>query len=192
LINIKVGEIMDYVKILKTLGDHSRMKILASLKREPMYQELLAERLKLNPSTVSFHLKKLEEQGIVTSKKEQYYKVYYINKSLLNINLMKIVNDIELDETEEEREQSYEKQILDTFFKDGRLVSIPVQRKKREVILKELASKFDMDKEYTEKEVNHILIDYHDDFCTLRREFIINKLFTRNDMIYKRTQKNEL
>ena len=36
---------------------------------EPMYVELLAERLKLSTSTVSFHLRKLLDANIVSSKK---------------------------------------------------------------------------------------------------------------------------
>lgn len=174
----------DYIKILKAIADHSRMKILASLNKQPMYQELLAERLGLNPSTVSFHLKKLEKLNLITSTKEQYYKIYRLNKELLNITLMKIINETELDLSEEERENIYNNEVLSNFFKDGKLISIPVQRKKREIILKELASKFDFDKEYTEKEVNLIISEYHDDFCTIRREFIATKLFTRENMIY--------
>ncbi len=174
------------VKILKVLADKSRLKILASLNKEPMYQELLASRLKLNPSTVSFHLKKLEDLELITSSKEQYYKIYEINKEKLDWNILNIIRDIKLEQTEEQRAQEYEQQIRNNFFKNGVLVSIPVQRKKREVILKELASNFELNKPYTEKEVNIIISNFHDDFCTLRREFIMNKLFTRENSIYTR------
>lgn len=176
----------DYVKVFKALADHSRLKILSALNKEPMYQELLAERLNLSPSTVSFHLKKLETLNIITSTKEQYYKVYKLNKQVLNVNIMKVINDTELDLSEEQRVLQYKNQIISVFFKDGKLVSIPVQRKKREIILEELASHFELNKEYTEKEVNLKIAEFHDDFCTLRREFVMNKLFTRENMIYVR------
>lgn len=60
---------MDPIKIFKCLSDSSRLNIINSLMIEPMYVELLAERLNLSTSTVSFHLKKLMEADIVSSKK---------------------------------------------------------------------------------------------------------------------------
>ena len=63
------------LKIFKCLSDTSRLRIVQSLTQGEMYTELLAERLDLTPSTVSFHMKKLEEAGLAVSRKEQYYTV---------------------------------------------------------------------------------------------------------------------
>ena len=63
------------LKIFKSLSDMSRLRIIQSLTGGEMYTELLAERLGLTPSTISFHMKKLEEAGLVVSRKEQYYTV---------------------------------------------------------------------------------------------------------------------
>ena len=38
---------------------------------------------------------------------------------------------------------------------------------------------------YTEKEINEFLSRYHPDVCTLRREFIMNRLMVRKDGKYK-------
>ena len=62
------------------------------------------------------------------------------------------------------------------FFKDGRLTEIPAQRKKRIVILERLLGEFEPARVYTEPEVNAILRRFHDDVCTLRREFILEKM----------------
>lgn len=175
------------VKLFKILGDKSRLKIVAMLIEEPSYVELLSERLGLNPSTVSFHLKKLEQIGLVRSEKEQYYTMYYLDKKKLNFNLIgEIKNVASINETEQEREERYNRKIIDNFFVDGKLTTIPVQRKKRNIILKEIAKDFDLEKEYIEKEVNMIISNYHDDFCFIRREFIMEKLFTRENGIYRR------
>ena len=40
------------------------------------------------------------------------------------------------------------------------------------MVLEELADAFEFDRRYTEKEVNLILAEYHDDFCTLRRGLV--------------------
>jgi len=176
-----------YVKTFKVLSDKSRLKILASLNKKPMYVELLSERLGLNPSTVSFHLKKLEKENIVYSKKEQYYVMYYFNKDSLDMNIIDIITKISTKtETQEEREEAYYNKVISSFFKGKKLQSIPVQRKKRDIILQEIAKAFEMDKGYPEKEVNMIISEYHYDFCTIRREFIMNKMFIRENGIYIR------
>ena len=71
------------LKIFKSLSDMSRLRIVQSLTKGEMYTELLAERLGLTPSTVSFHMKKLEDAGLVVSRKEQYYTVYSLNRNML-------------------------------------------------------------------------------------------------------------
>jgi excisionase family DNA binding protein len=75
-----------------------------------------------------------------------------------------------------------------TFFKNGRLVEIPAQRKKRVYILERLLGEFDPVKVYPESEVNEILRRFHDDVCTLRREFIMEKMMVRSGGKYKRAQ----
>ncbi len=60
---------MDKLEVFKCLADSSRLKIINSLMTEPMYVELLAERVALSPSTVSFHLKRLLNANIVSSKR---------------------------------------------------------------------------------------------------------------------------
>ena len=75
------------LRILKSLSDASRLRIIQSLTQGEMYTELLAERLGLTPSTVSFHMKKLEEAGLVVSRKDQYYTVYALNREVLEMSL---------------------------------------------------------------------------------------------------------
>jgi hypothetical protein len=175
------------VRLFKMLGDKSRLKIINTLIKEPMYVELISERLGLNPSTVSFHLKKLEHIGLVRSEKEQYYVMYYLDKSKLDFNLLQEIDQTaSINENEEQREQNYKNKIIDNFMVNGKLVSIPVQRKKRNVILEKIAEDFEIGKEYNEKEVNLMIANYHDDFCFIRREFIMEKMFTRDNGIYKR------
>ena len=179
------------VRLFKVLGDKSRIKIINSLIKEPMYVELISERLGLNPSTVSFHLKKLEHIGLVRSEKEQYYVMYYLDKQKLDFNLLKEITETATPtKTEEQREELYRRKIIDNFFVDGKLQSIPVQRKKRNVILEKIAEDFEVGKPYTEKEVNIKIMQYHDDFCTIRREFIMTRLFQRDQGIYIRNKRN--
>ncbi len=177
------------IALFKCLADRSRLQILKSLSEGDMYVERLSERLNLTPSTISFHLKKLESAGIVTSKKEQYYATYSLVESVLKENILNIITEksSELD-IQKEREEQYRQKILASFFEFNKLKNIPVQRKKRLIILEEINKAFEIGKEYTEKEVNIIIADYHDDFCTIRREMIAERLLKRQDSIYMKNQ----
>ena len=71
----------ELVALLKCLADRSRLRIVRALAAEDLYVELLSERLALAPSTVSFHLRKLAEVGIVSSYRTQYYVMYALNRA---------------------------------------------------------------------------------------------------------------
>jgi len=178
---------VDVVLLFKCLADKSRLRIIKSLSKEDMYVERLAERLGLSPPTVSFHLKKLESVGIVAARREQYYTVYTLRKDALTLNVLEIIlaqgaqGD---DNVEDERDAAYRQSVLANFIEYGKLKTIPSQRKKRNIILEEISKSFDAGREYTEREVNIIIADFHDDFCTIRREMIGLGLLTRKDGIY--------
>lgn len=77
---------------------------------------------------------------------------------------------------------------VSNFFKYGRLTQIPTQRKKREIVLAQILEQFDFEREYLEKEVNEIILRYHEDFCTIRCEMIAFGMMTRDHEIYKRVK----
>lgn len=182
----------DCIKIFKCLADKSRLLIINNLMESSMYVELLSERLNLAPSTISFHLKKLEEVELVYSVKEQYYVVYHLNKDILSLSLKDLINVSEPEKDEQtEREEQYKKSVIDTFFEYGKLKSIPVQQKKRKIVLEEISKKFEYDREYTEREVNIIIADFHDDFCTIRREMVGFNILERKNNIYKLINKDQ-
>lgn len=175
------------VQLFKALADQSRIRVINCLLDGPMYVEMLATRLELAPSTISFHLKKLEEAGVVYSEKQQYYTVYTLNEVVLNTSIISLLQVEESEkDRQDQREASYRKKVVNTFFVYGKLQSIPVQQKKRRIILEEIAKVFEVEKTYSEREVNIIIADYHDDFCTLRRGLVEEKLLERSGNVYKR------
>ncbi|MDB5097460.1 MAG: ArsR family transcriptional regulator, partial [Cyanobacteria bacterium RYN_339] len=60
-----------------------------------------------------------------------------------------------------------------------RLKEIPASRKKREVVLRWLADRFEIGPRYAEREVNEVIKRHHPDFATLRRELIGANLMQR-------------
>lgn len=88
-----------------------------------------------------------------------------------------------------ERQERLRRSVISAFFKDGKLVSIPAKLSKRVVVLEKLLGDFTDKESYHEREINEALRRYHDDVCTLRREFIMNNYMTRKDGLYRLTEK---
>ena len=177
------------LQLFKCLADRSRLQILKSLAIEDMDVERLADRLDLTPPTVSFHLKKLSEANAVSARKEQYYTVYSLRRETFRFEVLQILEQRtpEIDR-QEERDKAYREQTIRSFFAYGKLKSIPVRRKKLRIVLEELADAFEFDRRYTEKEVNLILAEYHDDFCTLCRGLVDEGLLARDRTGYWRVR----
>ena len=180
---------IEAVELFKCLSDKSRLQILSGLMAGPMYVELIAKRLALSPSTVSFHLKKLEAAGLVTSQKEQYYTVYALKEDALKQTIESFLcHGKEEKSIEEQREEEYRRKVLDSFFIYGKLKSLSVQHKKKRIVLEEMAKMFQLGRKYTEKEVNLLIADVNEDFCTLRRELICERLLERDHGVYWRVE----
>ena len=175
------------IQLFKCLSDKSRLQILKSLAIEDMYVERLAERLGISAPTVSFHLKKLADAGAVTSYKSQYYMMYSLNKAVFEVSILKIIQE-ESDEAEEQakRDEEYRRKVINAFFEYGKLKSIPAQQKKERIVLEVIADAFEYDRIYSEREVNIIIADFHDDFCTIRRDMVSERLLDRNSKGYWR------
>ena len=173
------------IQLFKCLSDATRLEMLRALSQGPKYVELLSERLQRSPSTISFHLKKLEEAGLVETRKEQYYVVASLKEDVLKQSLLSLVCPAdEVLDVQALREQQYREKVLENHFAYGKLKTIPVQRKKRRIVLEKLLESFEKGRQYSEKEVNLILADFNDDFCTLRREMIAEGLMERDHGVY--------
>ena len=175
------------LKLFKGLADRSRLQILKSLLEEDMYVERLAQRLGLTPATVSFHLKKLMDAGAVSSRREQYYTMYSINKEVFQCRILDILGEKSSDaQRQQEREARYRQRVLDSFFEYGRLKSIPAQRKKERICLEEIAKELELGRPYPERELNQVLLRFHQDYCTLRRDMISEGILRREEGLYTR------
>jgi predicted transcriptional regulator len=172
----------------KALADANRLKIVGLLAQQPYSVEELAALLNLRPPTVSHHLKMLSEAGLVSARAESYYNVYQLESGALE-NIVKNlgIQDRLPSMAAEVDLEAYDRKVLrDILLPDGRLKVIPAQRKKREVILRHILKEFQPGVHYTEKEVNEILVRFHDDSATLRREMISYKMMKRAEGEYWR------
>lgn len=180
-------KIQDSVTLLKALADSSRLRIAGALKEKPHYVEELSERLGLAISTISAHLKKLEEAGLVRSRREQYYIVYSLNEGPLEQRLLDFLIDTDEDQ-DKQRLQRYRQKVLKAFFADGRLTRLPAQHKKRWIVYEEFLALFEPGTRYDESEVNQRIMTLFDDYCTVRRELIEEGALLREDGQYWRPE----
>lgn len=170
------------LELLKLLADETRLEILNILLKEDSYVEKISCELSLTPATICYHLKKMESAGVVNCSRSQFYIIYSLNREIFDKPLYEL---IQKDDPIIDKEEKYKKEVISHFFKYGKLVQLPTQRKKREIILREIALKFKKDREYEEKEVNEIIHIFHEDHCTIRREMIAFGILTREKETYR-------
>src|SRR5690606_9399507 len=128
----------------KALADANRLKIVGLLAQQPYSVEELAALLDLKASTVSHHLAKLSQVGLVSAKADSYYNVYQLDEKALEIKsrslfsqetLATSVLGVDVD--------AYDNKVIKDYVrKDGSLKTIPAQRKKLEAILRYVVKAF--------------------------------------------------
>jgi len=173
-------------ELFKALGHPTRLLILNLIRSKARHVEELATILRLSPATVSHHLSKLSSVGLLRSEKDQYYQTYSLSGDLSGRTLGELILVPQLGLAAQVEEAAYRHKVLATFLHQGRLISIPAQHKKRQIILEKLAQEFEPDRTYTEREVNQILVDFHDDVASLRRGLIEHGLMQRDNGLYWR------
>ena len=171
----------ELVAVFKALADSSRLKIVGLLAQQPYTVEQLAAMLELKASTSSHHLATLSAVGLVSARAEGYYNVYRLEKSALSASMQRIFSsdqmasvtaDVDLDAFDR-------KVVTDYSLPDGRLKTLPAQRKKLEAVLRYIVKSFEPGARYSEKQVNEILARFHEDTASLRREMVGYKLMQR-------------
>ena len=183
---------IDFNRLLnffKVLSNESRLKLIGILSQTECSVEDLAARLRLKEPTVSHHLNKLKELDLVMMRSQGNTHFYQLNRNTLtNLNKSLFSPEQMASWTKDLQVDAWSEKVLQNYLRGDRLKEIPASRKKRLVILQWLVNKFELGKSYTEKEVNQILSKHHNDYATLRREFIGYQLMRRDNGIYQRLQ----
>ncbi len=164
----------ELVAFYKSLADGNRLKILGLLAQQPYSVEQLAAMLALKPATVSHHLAKLAQVGLVSARTESYYNVYRLEEKALEEKSRRLLSrqDFQVAAADVDVNAYDRKIIADYSRRDGSLKTIPAQRKKLEAILRYIVKAFTPGKRYSEKRVNEILRGFHLDTASLRRELV--------------------
>jgi predicted transcriptional regulator len=172
----------------KTLADASRLRLLGVLANGERSVDELAALLELRAPTVSHHLTRLRELGLVTMRADGNVHFYRLDLDALHAMSRDVLSLERVASFADEVEaEAWEKKVLRDFFDGARLKEIPASRKKRVVILKRLSTQFKPGKRYKETQVNQLLLRHHPDPATLRRELIGAGLLQRDQSIYWRS-----
>ena len=178
------------VRLFKGLADPTRLRMIAAMVDRARCGQDLAAEVGVSPATVSHHLRVLTEAGLVVETRQPPYSFYQLDLTALQ-DAVKAVSSPkrvrELATTSPVDDDT--RDVLRAFFDGPRLVSIPVQRRKKDIVLEEVLRRLPRRREYREPELNKFIEVVHPDFCTIRREWIMGGYMERKDGIYKLAQR---
>jgi hypothetical protein len=184
------------LRFFKVLADESRLRILGILATRECSVEELAAVLVLRAPTVSHHLGRLRELGLVTMRADGNTHLYALERDALRSLSKDVLSPDAVVALGEDLVGStgdaWEQKVLRDFFDGERLKEIPASRKKRAVILRWLADRFEVGARYPESAVNATIARHHPDVATLRRELIGAQLMAREQNVYWRVESSLL
>lgn len=171
------------VHFFKGLGDEKRLRLVHLLAQQEYNVGDLAQLLELSEPTTSHHLSKLREIGLVNLRADANKRFYSLNEAKLQ-QMKEAVNNLEYVSFDAPKNDTswvndldmaeWERNVLRNYTFNGKLKQIPTRDKKKLlVILRWLASHFEQNRDYTEAQVNEIILRFHSDKSGLRRDLII-------------------
>jgi biotin operon repressor len=174
------------VEIFKCLADPTRLRIIGLIVEEPRCGQELASELRLAPATVSHHLRRLQQAGLLRERRDGVYVLYELDHEALRDAVQTVASREKVIELAAPPGLAKEKRkVLETFFDGDRLLRIPAQRRKKEIVFEEILRRLPRRDVYTERELSRMLERFHDDFCTIRREFIMGRYMERDRQRYR-------
>ncbi|KQL37745.1 ArsR family transcriptional regulator [Bacillus sp. FJAT-25509] len=182
---MQLNKIVDFHK---ALGDLTRVRIIALLQQGHLSGQEIASKLGLKPPTITHHMSKLREVGLVKERRDKNTIYFSLNTKILEMSAKAIFtvgtggdSNMEMSVTESERSS-----IINNFFtKEGKLKIYPAQRKKKLVVLVHMIKGLEFGRVYQEKEINEYLKEFHEDYATLRRELIMCQFMYRENNQYE-------
>lgn len=191
---------LDNLNALRTIVDPCRVRLLGLLLARSMAVEDLAASLDLSSAAVAHHVQRLFEAGFIGQESgagpmrysAQVNRLHEVARFLTGMGTAPGATGGTFDGAAGP-EIDYEGKVLRAFLKGGRLVTIPAQEKKKDVLLRYLATHCFLEgRDYTEKEVNELLSAYHEDVTSLRRYMVVAGLLSRQAGVYRRERQSAM
>lgn len=176
-------------RLYRAMGDPTRLRILGVLAEREATGLDLSERLGLTPPTISHHMARLVDAGLVRVTPLAQRRVYRLDLDALRPASTPASAGPVASASGEPLAPGEEAKTLRAFFDGERLKQIPASRRKRVTVLRHLVKRFEPGQAYPEREVNDLLRVAHDDVATLRRELVDYGFMSRDSGVYRVAEK---
>ncbi|OEH92826.1 metalloregulator ArsR/SmtB family transcription factor [Bacillus solimangrovi] len=172
------------VSFHKALADVNRVKIITLLKQGPLHGQAIAGKLGLKPPTITHHVRKLREVGLIRERREKNTIYFHLDEKKLELMSTAILSVVDKQERPSlKRNENYE--IVRNFLTlDGKLKQLPSQQKKKILVLAHFIQQLEIGKTYPEAGINAFIQSFYEDYATIRREFIMNHFMYREEGMY--------
>ena len=161
-----MNEILDFVK---AMSNPDRLRIIGLLSQKTITRAEIAARLDFSIKEVVDHLAYLEHVGAISRSGETYT---LNDDNLATLAREKLAQDRPSYIPAENLDEKTKKVLKAHLNADGSIKQIPLQPVKLKAILDYLIENFEINKDYTEKEVNTILRRFNEDTAGLRRDLV--------------------
>jgi biotin operon repressor len=178
------------VRLFKGLADSTRLRLVAAMVDRPRCGQDLAAEAGISPATVSHHLKVLNQAGLLVETRQTPYTFYQLDlqalqRALTAVSSPKRVRELATSAPVDESTRD----VLRAFFDGPRLRALPVQRKKKDLVLEEVLRRLPRRREYKEPELNKFIEVVFEDYCTIRRELVMGGWMERSAGVYRVTER---
>ena len=171
-------------RVLAAIASEGRLRALSAVVLEgPVDEATVAVRAGLSPADARRALGRLADAGVVAADGEGRWSV-----SLASLDASaRLGSKLQVGADPGEQATSPQQAaVLRAYLHNGRLRSIPSQRRKRRAVLDWLSQQFEPGKVYSEADVNRILDRYHTDPAALRRFLVDEEFMDRREGFYWR------
>ncbi|QDE89548.1 hypothetical protein BHS06_11570 [Myxococcus xanthus] len=175
--------------LLRSLADSTRLRILAALIEQPRTLSEVTSLLSIDIESAFHQVRKLESAGLLVATPDAMVR-FRADLSRLQRVAIQLAPPKRVGAAATSAEvDSRTRDVLRAFFDGPRLIALPVQRQKKELVLEELLRRIPAQAEYREPELNQMIAAIYDDFCSVRREWVMARYMVREQGVYRLTER---
>lgn len=171
---------MDAGEIIGLLADPERRRVVAALILGASTTAELQRDAGLDLRAAVTALHRLEDRGLVVRDGD---RAYLLEEAF---TVAARASAATPGEAVDDRLDPEVSRVLRSFVRGGRITQIPMQHKKRRILLDWLVQDFEPGEKYSEPRVNLILGQRHPDTAALRRGLVDEQLLARDHGVYWR------
>lgn len=172
------------IQVAGALLDLDRLKVAAALAHGPANRMQLHEATGIGHRDLLRHIDNMQQAGLVRTvgdvRQPDAYTPYELNLKAFS-DARKAMGKYR---GVKPRPTDARELVIETFLPGGKLMSFPKKQDQVVIILEEVARKFEPEKRYPERDVNVILEEVNEDYCTLRRYLVDYGYLNRSGGVY--------